>query len=130
MSHPLNYISTSPIFYSKRRNWLDENTYNEAINGFTEIGNDVLISANVSILSGVKIGDGAVIGAGAFVNKDIPPYAIAVGSPAKVVSYRFSEEIIKQLEETKWWNLPKQELLKHKLYFNNPEEFLKQIKNK
>lgn len=68
-----------------------------------EIGNDVWIGDNVTILKG-KIGDGAVIGAGSVVTKDIPPYAIAVGNPAKVIKYRFDEEKIKQLLEEKWWD--------------------------
>jgi acetyltransferase-like isoleucine patch superfamily enzyme len=127
IAHPLNYISTSPIFYAKRRGWIDENSYNEISQGLVEIGNDVLISANVTILAGVKIGNGAVIGAGAFVNKDIPPYAIVVGSPAKIIKYRFSQDIIEKLENIKWWDLSKENLLNYKLYFNNPKEFITQI---
>ena len=80
IAHPLNHISTSPVFYAKRRGWVEKNLYNESSQGNVDIGHDVLISANVMILAGVKIGNGAVIGAGSFVNKDVPPYAIAVGS--------------------------------------------------
>jgi acetyltransferase-like isoleucine patch superfamily enzyme len=129
IAHPLNYISTSPVFYAKRRGWVEESSYNETSQGLVEIGNDVLISANVTVLAGVKIGNGAVIGAGAFVNKDVPPYAIVVGSPAKVVKYRFSRELINQLQESKWWDLPKEDLLKHKMFFNNPEEFVSHLKS-
>lgn len=67
------------------------------------IGNDVWIGANVTVLRGVHIGDGAVIGANSLVNKDVPPYAIAVGNPAKVIKYRFSDSLIKKLLEIKWW---------------------------
>lgn len=128
VGHPLNYISTSPVFYAKRRGWLDKNLYDETTQGTVEIGNDVLISANVMILAGVKIGNGAVIGAGSFVNKDVPPYAIVVGSPAKVIKYRFDDDTIKNLEEMKWWDLPKEELLKYESFFNNVEAFTSQIK--
>lgn len=69
-----------------------------------EIGNDVWIGANVTILRGVHIGDGAVIGANTLVNKDIPPYAIVVGCPARVIKYRFEETVIQKLLNLKWWN--------------------------
>jgi len=92
--HPTNGISTSPYFY---RGVIEEHKQ-------TTIGNDVFIGANVTILDGITIGDGAIIGAGAVVTRDIPPYAIAVGVPAKVVKYRFDEETIKKLLEKKWWN--------------------------
>lgn len=69
------------------------------------IGNDVWIGSSVEILRGVTIGDGAVIGAGSVVTKDIPPYAIAVGNPAKVIRYRFGDAIIERLLKIKWWDL-------------------------
>lgn len=69
-----------------------------------EIGNDVWLGANVVVMQGVKIGDGAVVGANAVVTKDIPPYAIAVGIPAKVVRYRFPEETVYALKQSKWWD--------------------------
>ncbi len=124
ISHPLNYISTSPIFYNKRRGWVTENNYDELNGGCTQIGNDVLISANVMILAGVKIGDGAVIGAGAFVNKDIPNYAIVAGVPAKIIKYRFDEEQIICLEKMEWWNMSKNQLLENKDSFSNINLFL------
>jgi acetyltransferase-like isoleucine patch superfamily enzyme len=70
------------------------------------IGNDVWIGCNSTVLRGVKIGDGAVIGANSLVTKDVPPYAIAVGTPAKVIKYRFSLDLIEELLKLKWWNLP------------------------
>ena len=69
------------------------------------IGNDVWIGDGAFIKNGVTIGDGAIIGARAVVTKDIPPYAIVVGVPAKILKYRFSEQIIDRLLNTKWWNL-------------------------
>lgn len=92
--HPTNMMSTSPYFY---RGKIEEHKQ-------TTIGNDVFIGANVTVLDGVTIADGAVIGAGAVVTKDIPPYAIAVGVPAKVIKYRFDDEKIQKLLKKKWWN--------------------------
>ena len=74
------------------------------------IGNDVFIGANVTILDGVSIGDGAVIGAGAVVSKDIPPYAIAVGAPIKILRYRFPEDTICKLHNLQWWNMSEDKL--------------------
>ncbi|WEN69649.1 CatB-related O-acetyltransferase [Staphylococcus sp. NRL 16/872] len=70
----------------------------------TNIGNDVWLGANVVVLQGVTIGDGAIIGANAVVTKDIPDYAIAVGIPAKVIKYRFNENMIATLKESNWFN--------------------------
>ena len=70
------------------------------------IGNDVWIATGCIIKQGVKIGDGAVIGANSFVNKDVPPYAIVFGSPATVYKYRFSEDRIKRIQKSEYWNNP------------------------
>lgn len=71
-----------------------------------EIGNDVWIGAGVSICRNVKIGDGCVIGAGAVVTRDIEPYSVVVGVPAKVIKKRFDYKTIERLENAKWWELP------------------------
>lgn len=70
------------------------------------IGNDVWIGMEAIILSGVTIGDGAVIAARSVVTKDVPPYAIAGGNPARIIRLRFSDEIIRELMEIAWWNWP------------------------
>lgn len=72
--------------------------------GDTVIGNDVWIGRGAMLMPGVKIGDGAVIEAGAVVAKEIPPYAIAVGNPARVIKYRFLPEQIEDLLKIKWWD--------------------------
>lgn len=72
----------------------------------TKIGNDVWIASQVVIRQGVTIGDGAVIGANSFVNKDVPPYSVVVGSPARVLKYRFSDTIIEELQKSRYWEFP------------------------
>lgn len=111
-SHTLSYLSTSPIFTEKhnstKHEWATEDiTYPyKAVN----IGNDVWIGYRAIICGGVTIGDGAVIGTGAIVTKDVPPYAIVAGVPAKLIKYRFEESTIEELMKIKWWNLPDSEL--------------------
>lgn len=70
------------------------------------LGNDIWMGHNANVLGGVTIGDGAVIGAGAVVTRNVPPYAIVGGVPAKIIRYRFSKPIIKRLLAVKWWDLP------------------------
>ena len=81
------------------------------------IGNNVWIGENVTILAGVEIGDGAVLGAGCVVNKNISPFSIAVGIPAKVIKMRFSNEIINELLRIKWWNWDKKKIKINKEFF-------------
>ncbi len=69
------------------------------------IGNDVWIGQNAVIMDGVHVGDGAIVAAGAVVTKDVPPYAIVGGVPARVIKYRFDAGTIKELSELKWWEL-------------------------
>lgn len=125
--HPTNGISTAPMFYSTAKQngttLCKKNKASEAKQ--TMIGNDVFIGANVTVLDGVTIADGAVIGAGAVVVDDIPPYAVAVGVPAKVVKYRFDEATIKALLEKQWWNGTEEDLKKVERNFWDVEAFLK-----
>jgi len=79
-------------------------------NGDIEVGNDVWFGENVTVMSGIKIGDGAVIGTNSTVVKDVEPYSITGGHPAKHIKYRFSEDIIKKLLEIKWWDLEEDKL--------------------
>lgn len=88
--------------------------------GAIYIGNDVWIGTQSTILTGVTIGDGAIIAANSVVSKDVPPYAIVGGTPAKVLRYRFDDDIIAKLVELKWWNwnIEKIELNKELFYGN------------
>jgi acetyltransferase-like isoleucine patch superfamily enzyme len=93
------------------------------------IGNDVWIGRGAIILSGVTIGDGAIIGAGAVVSKDIPPYAVAVGCPIKILKYRFSDTQIAALENIKWWNLAATEINQLLPKMTDVDEFISVCKN-
>ena len=72
--------------------------------GHIFIGNDCWIGANVTLMSGIRIGNGALIGANSVVAKDVPPYAIVVGNPARVIKYRFDKKQVQKLLEIEWWN--------------------------
>ena len=125
--HPTSGISTSPMFYSTAGqngvSLCEDNQFEEEKT--TVIGHDVFIGANVTVLDGVHIADGAVIGAGAVVVDDIPPYAVAVGVPAKVVKYRFDGETIGKLLARKWWDDPEEKLEAVRKSFWNVQDFLK-----
>lgn len=102
-SHNITLISTSPIFTERRnifgKKWGTTVVEHKPVN----IGNDVWIGEKVFINEGLTIGNGAVIGAHSVVTHDIPPYAIAVGAPAKVIKYRFSSDDIEFIEQSDWW---------------------------
>lgn len=124
--HPTNGLSTSPAFYSKNKQCgISFSSENKIVENLPiTIGNDVFIGMNVTILDGVTIGDGAVIGAGAIVSKDIPPYAIAVGSPIRIIRYRFDDPTINKLLKIKWWDFPETQLSEVEKHFFNVEEFV------
>lgn len=124
--HPVNALSTSPMFYSTMRQngvTLSDTDKIEEVKSI-KIGNDVFIGANVTILDGVTIGDGAIIGAGAVVSKDIPSYAVAVGCPIRIIHYRFSEDKIKKLRRIAWWNFDDERLEDVERMFFNVDDFI------
>jgi acetyltransferase-like isoleucine patch superfamily enzyme len=105
--HPIECFSTSPLFYRTNNQLkiqlVDSNsTFLEYEH--IQIGNDVWIGARAIILDGLSIGHGAIIAANSVVTKDVPPYAIVGGIPAKIIKYRFSNEKIEQILRTVWWN--------------------------
>jgi acetyltransferase-like isoleucine patch superfamily enzyme len=103
--HPIEFLSTSPFLYGPR-NVFGDGCHWEHYGEPPEVGSDVWIGAQVFIRQGVTVGHGAVIGAGSIVVKDIPPYAIAAGVPARVLRYRFSPATVERLLERRWWDLP------------------------
>lgn len=97
--------------------------------GDVKVGNDVWIGAEAVILSGVTIGDGAVIGARAVVAKNVPPYAIAVGNPARIIRKRFDENTIEQLLNIQWWNWEEPQIEKFLplLLNEDPQAFIQAV---
>lgn len=81
------------------------------------IENDVWIGDNALLLPGIRVGTGAIIGAGAVVTKDVPPYAIVGGNPARIIKYRFAEPVIKELLDSKWWEWDDEKISSNKNFF-------------
>jgi acetyltransferase-like isoleucine patch superfamily enzyme len=108
-THPTSFISTSPYFYQHSpfpgvvSPFCKENINHSQVKKVT-IGNDVWIGERVTLMGGITIGDGAIIGANALVTKDVPSYSIVGGVPAKILKYRFSEDVILNLLNIQWWN--------------------------
>lgn len=133
--HPSSiFASTHPSFFSTNKQsgftLVDSNHFQERCfvdKSFSVvIGNDVWIGSDVRILEGVKISDGAIIGTGALVTKDVPPYSIVVGIPAKIHSYRFKKEEIAKMMKIKWWNWEFSKIKEKKSEFRNIAKFIEQ----
>ena len=109
--HPLDQVSHHSLFYSPDRRQHPQMVLSKD-DKFTDdlkktvIGHDVWVGSDAVIKHGVHIGDGAVVAAGAVVVKDVPPYAIVGGVPAKIIKYRHSPELRDALIESQWWNWP------------------------
>lgn len=136
-NHPIEYTSTSPVFYSTGcqcgETFVNVDTYNDlnlTENGYScNVGNDVWIGENVIIKGGITIGNGACIAMGAVVTKDVPPYTVVGGVPAKVIRKRFdNNDVIRALTESKWWDADPSKLQQAAKYIDNPIEFIKKIK--
>lgn len=129
--HPLKWVGMSPVFYEGR------DSINKKFSEFprtkqkkTMVGNDVWIGQNAMIKAGVTIGDGAVIGMGSIVTKDVEPYSVVGGNPAKFIKFRFNEETVNKLLEIKWWNFSDSDLKKYAMHIQDPEKFIFEILNK
>lgn len=134
-THPTSvFVSTHPLFYSPKKQCgyalVDEPLFEETLSiegNSIIIGNDVWIGSNVKLVGGIRIGDGAIVAAGAYVTKDVPPYAIVGGVPAKIIRFRFSENERFCLMNAKWWNWSKEKIESNFLLFQNINQFIKHV---
>ncbi len=136
--HEMSNISTHPFMYNpiwrKKLGIKEKEEYQCDIGKseeFTKIGNDVWIALNAFIKRGVTIGDGAVIGACSVVTKDVEPYSIVVGNPARHIRYRFKKEEIEKLQllKEKWWNLTEKQLEEQLISMYDINKYLENIRN-
>ncbi len=124
------FVTSSPMFYSIRKQNGTSFATKNLINEYrppVSIGNDCWIGQRSFLAGGVNIGDGAVVLAGAVVTKDVPPYAIVGGVPAKVIRYRYDEQTISFLLKVKWWNLDKEWLKENWMLLSDIEKLKRHL---
>jgi acetyltransferase-like isoleucine patch superfamily enzyme len=127
-AHPLKWVSTSPVFYEGRDSVKAKfSEHKREPVKRTIIGHDVWSGQNVLIKQGVQIGTGAVIGMGSVVTKDVAPYTIVAGVPAKPIKKRFDGMVITKLLQSKWWDFEEARLKDIAQHFNSVDEFIKRI---
>jgi acetyltransferase-like isoleucine patch superfamily enzyme len=127
--HPIDWVSTSPVFYKGKDSVKTKfSTFERPEPKMTRIGNDVWIGEGVMIKQGVVIGDGAIIGMGSIVTKNVDPYTIVAGNPAKVIRKRFSEEVIEGLISIQFWNIDEKKLKYYAKFVREPAKFIDMVR--
>lgn len=125
--HPVNWVSTSPVFYLGRDSLkMKFSTHKLPEIKKTIIENDVWIGQYAMVKQGVRIGTGAVIGMGSIVTKDVEPYSIVAGNPAREIRKRFDEETVKRLLKSTWWDFDEVRLYAYCKHFTDPHKFIKE----
>lgn len=126
--HPIDWVSMSPAFYKGRDSIkMKFSEFERKPKKKTIIGHDVWIGRNALIKAGVNIGNGAVVGMGSIVTKDVLPYTIVAGNPAKVIKMRFDKKTIEKLQQSQWWIFSDKDLRKYSKFIKDPEVFLENI---
>ena len=129
-AHPIDWVSTSPVFYFGKDSIKTKfSDFFRAPSLKTIIGSDVWIGESVLVKQGVTIGNGSIIGMGSIVTKDVEPYSIVAGNPAKLIRFRFDKTIIVRLMSSQWWTLDDRIVKKISKHIQNPELFLNEIEN-
>ncbi|MFN7015357.1 MAG: CatB-related O-acetyltransferase [Bacteroidia bacterium] len=127
--HPMDWVSMSPVFYKGRDSVRKKfSEFERAADKKTVIGSDVWIGNYALIKQGITVGTGSVLGMGSVLTKDVGPYEIWAGSPAKFIRKRFDNETIEILLKSEWWLLPDDELQKLAHTFNDIEAFKKLVR--
>ncbi|MGN5955378.1 CatB-related O-acetyltransferase [Sphingobacterium lactis] len=127
-SHTIDWVSTSTVFNENRDHLPTKfSKHKFSLESNTKLGNDIWIGNNVLIKANLKVGDGAVIGMGSVVTKDIGPYEIWAGNPAKLIRKRFDDETIDKLLKSEWWSWNDEKIREYSSSINNVKEFLSKI---
>jgi len=127
--HPMDWVSMSPVFYEGKDSVKAKySVHKRPLPLKIIIGHDVWIGHSAIIKAGVSIGTGAVIGMGSIVTKDVEPYTVVAGNPARFIKNRFVDEVKDQILKSEWWNYSDEHLKEYGAYFNNPKEFFKLVK--
>lgn len=129
--HPIEWVSMSPVFENVTNSGPQKrfSKFDVLPSSHTNIGSDVWIGHGAILKGGITIGHGAVIGAGSVVTKDVEPYAIVAGCPARIIRKRFTDDIIQRLINSKWWEMSDENLGKVAYAIREPELFLSILEN-